>query len=75
MAGNDSVLPDPAPQVVLNKCGDSGLEFSIRVWVLNTEYWNVYFYLLDQGKRALDRAGIVIPYPQMDVHVKQEAVQ
>ena len=75
VAGNDSVLPDPAPQVVLNKCGDSGLEFSIRVWVLNTEYWNVYFYLLDQGKRALDRAGIVIPYPQMDVHVKQEAVQ
>ena len=75
VAGNGSVLPDPAPQVVLNKCGDSGLEFSIRVWVLNTEYWNVYFYLLDQGKRALDRAGIVIPYPQMDVHVKQEAVQ
>ena len=75
VADNGSVLPDPAPQVVLNKCGDSGLEFSIRVWVLNTEYWNVYFYLLDQGKRALDRAGIVIPYPQMDVHVKQEAVQ
>ena len=28
--------------------------------------------LLDRGKRALDHAGIEIPYPQMDVHIRQE---
>lgn len=27
----------------------------------------VYFRMLDYGKRALDKAGINIPYPQMDV--------
>jgi small conductance mechanosensitive channel len=30
----------------------------------------VNFSLLDKGKRALDAAGISIPFPQMDVHVK-----
>jgi len=30
----------------------------------------VYFRMLDNGKRALDKAGINIPYPQMDVHMK-----
>ena len=71
-AANDRVLPQPAPQVVLNKCADSSLDFSVRVWTANDDYWPVYFYLLDAGKRALDKAGIEIPYPQVDVHIRQE---
>ncbi|MBQ9198205.1 MAG: mechanosensitive ion channel [Clostridia bacterium] len=72
VASESRVLPEPAAQVVLNKLSDSSLDFSIRVWTNNADYWPVYFYLLDGGKRALDQAGIEIPYPQMDVHVKQE---
>ena len=69
--GNAAVLREPAPSVVLNKCADSSLDFIVRVWTKTADYWDVYFYLMDQGKRALDKAGIEIPYPQMDVHVKQ----
>ena len=65
------MLREPAPSVVLNKCADSSLDFIVRVWTRTADYWDVYFYLMDQGKRALDKAGIEIPYPQMDVHVKQ----
>ena len=65
-----ALLPDPAPSVNLSKCADSALEFSVRVWVRAADYWPVNFRLLDQGKRALDQAGISIPYPQMDVHMK-----
>lgn len=67
------LLAEPAPAVLFNKCGDSSLEFIIRVWVRTADYWNAYFFLVDEGKRALDRAGIEIPYPQMDVHFKPEA--
>ena len=66
----EALLADPAPAVVLNKCADSALEFQIRVWVTTENYWPVYFRILDNGKRALDEAGISIPYPQMDVHMK-----
>jgi small conductance mechanosensitive channel len=66
----EALLPDPAPAVVLNKCADSSLDFQIRVWVKTDDYWPVNFRLLDNGKRALDKAGISIPYPQMDVHMK-----
>ena len=62
--------PDPAPTVNLLKCGDSSLDFTVRVWVNGSDYWPVYFRMLDHGKRALDKAGINIPYPQMDVHMK-----
>ena len=66
----DGILPDPAPQVVLLKCADSSLDFAVRVWVRAADYWPVNFRLLDGGKRALDAAGISIPFPQMDVHVR-----
>ncbi|MBQ1365908.1 MAG: mechanosensitive ion channel domain-containing protein [Clostridia bacterium] len=70
VAGQEGILPEPASQVVLLKCADSSLDFAVRVWVKTEDYWNVNFSLLDKGKRALDAAGISIPFPQMDVHVK-----
>ena len=70
VAGDPDILPDPPPQIVLSRCGDSSLDFAVRVWVRGDKYWPVNFRLLDGGKRALDAAGITIPFPQMDVHVK-----
>ena len=67
-----AIMPDPEPVVKLTECGDSALKFVIRVWVTTADYWNVNFFLLEEGKQALDRAGIGIPYPQMDVHLKRE---
>jgi len=65
-----ALLTDPAPTVNLVRCADSSLDFAVRVWVRAEDYWPVNFRMLDNGKRALDRAGIAIPYPQMDVHMK-----
>jgi small conductance mechanosensitive channel len=64
------LLENPAPAVNMTKCADSALEFSVRVWVTTENYWPVNFRLLENGRRALDAAGITSPYPQMDVHMK-----
>ena len=64
------VLPDPLPEVRLIQLGESCMVFSVRVWVKTADYWNVNFYLLEEGKKALDAAGIQIPFPQMDVHIR-----
>ena len=66
------ILPDPEPVVRLTECTDSALKFDIRVWTKGSDLWNVNFFLLEAGKKALDAAGISIPYPQMDVHLKQD---
>ncbi len=68
--GQEGILETPAPQIVLLQCADSSLDFAVRVWVKSEDYWTVNYRLLDEGKRALDAAGISIPFPQMDVHVK-----
>ncbi len=67
---NPAVLADPEPVVHLTECADSCLKFTVRLWCKSADYWNIFFYLMEEGKRALDRAGIEIPYPQMDVHIR-----
>ena len=70
IAEEKEILQDPVPSVNLNKYADSSLDFLVRAWVNTDDYWPAYFRMLDNGKRALDKAGISIPYPQMDVHMK-----
>ena len=60
---NPNVLSDPEPVYHLNECGNSSLNFVVRLWCANENYWDLYFYMLEEGKRALDKAGIEIPYP------------
>jgi small conductance mechanosensitive channel len=38
---------------------------------LPKDYWEVYFDIYEAGKEALDEANIEIPFPQMDLHVKE----
>ena len=64
------VFTQPEPMVKLTACQDSSLNFMIRVWCKSSDYWDVNWALMEDGKRTLDRAGIEIPYPQLDVHMK-----
>lgn len=69
-AANEMILPDQPPFVRLSECADSSLDFTVRVWCKNTDYWTVKFDLTEAIQAALVAAGIEIPYPQMDIHVK-----
>ena len=67
---NPMVLADPAPMARLAKHGDSALEYTLRVWCNSADYWPLNFDLMEQVRDAFDKAGIEIPYPQMDVHTR-----
>lgn len=66
------VLEDPPPFARLSGYGDSALEYVVRVWCANQDYWTVYHDLLEQIKTAFDQEGISIPYPQMEVKIQRE---
>ena len=57
----------------LGELGASSLNFYVRVWVRNAEYWNTYYDLLENIKEALDDNHIDLPYPQMDIRVENVA--
>lgn len=70
LAGDEAVLKDREMLVVVDLLGDSAVELIVRCWFTNEEYWDGRYRLTEGIKYALDRAGIQIPYPQMDVHMR-----
>ena len=70
MMENPKVLRDPEPLIVLGELADSSVNFYMRSWANTDDYWTVYFEMLETSKIELDKAGIEIPYPQMDIHTK-----
>ena len=62
-------LPDRDTQIVLTDLGDSSINWQIRVWCKAADYWGVKEHITNAVKKALDSAGVGIPFPQMDVHV------
>ncbi|KMY67849.1 hypothetical protein AAU61_08275 [Desulfocarbo indianensis] len=64
------VLPDPEPTVWLMELADSSVNLLARPWVNNGDFWAVRCELMEKVKQAFDQAGISIPFPQQDVHLK-----
>ena len=66
------VLHDQEAQVFVTELGESSVVLGVRCWVKTDQYFPVLWQLNEQIKEAFDEAGIHIPYPQMDVHMKHE---
>lgn len=71
MEGHDKVLKDPAPFVGVVELGDNSVNLAVRPYCTPEDYWDVYFDIYEAGKEALDAASITIPFPQLDVHMKE----
>ena len=73
MLGADArVLRTPAePVVVVSNLGDSAVELKVRAWTANDNYWGLFFDMNELMYKELPKRGINFPFPQMDVHVKQ----
>ncbi len=66
-------LDVPAPKVVVLSHDDSAVTLQLQVWTKSEDYWPLHYRLLESVKKAFDRSGISIPYPQMDVHLPENA--
>lgn len=64
--------PEPEPIVRLLRMADSAIVFVVRVWVDTDKYWPAYFDLLENIYKEFYRRGISIPFPQLDVHIRQK---
>lgn len=67
---NEFVLKDHEILVRLETLSDSSMIFVVKVWALNENYWDVYYDITENIKNNFDKNGIEIPYPKMDVNIK-----
>ncbi len=69
------VLSDPSPEIYFLEFGDSALMFQLLVWTgMYDKTFEVRDYLNTEIYTSFKVAGIEIPYPQMDLHLKSSSV-
>ena len=64
-------LESPEPFINIIRHNTSSIDIVARVWVKKDDYWNLNFILLESVKTAFDKAGITIPFPQVDVNKRK----
>ena len=66
------MLNEPAePLVAIKDLGESAVVVLVRCWTANSDYWNLFFHINERMYKELPTKGINFPYPQIDVHIKQ----
>lgn len=64
----EAILEDPAPAVVFVGLGASSLDFAVRVWAKNDEFFPMQHQARKAVYNALNQANIEIPFNQIVVH-------
>jgi small-conductance mechanosensitive channel len=65
------VMKSPEPQILFRSFGDSSLDFELRAWVENIDNkLQIESDLRQDIDRRFRQAGIEIPFPQRDLHVR-----
>lgn len=63
------IIDEPQQGVVVGELGDSSVNLNTRPFCNSEHYWNTFFYMQENVKKAFDKEGVSIPFPQMDVHM------
>lgn len=69
MNSYSNIMRDETNAVVVKNLADSAIIMEVRVWVPTEYYWDCKFYLNENIRVSFDKAGISIPFNQLDVNV------
>lgn len=72
LAEHPHILKDPAPFIEVETLNNSSVDFLVRPFCDGAHYFDIRYFVPEQIKRALDEAGIEIPFPHRKVIVVNE---
>lgn len=70
---DDKILSEPAPFAAISSYGASNIEYVIRVWCANADYWDVYFRLNENIRVCFERHGVEMSYDRLNVTVVKDS--
>lgn len=69
---NSSILDSPEVLIAVSNLNNSSVDFTVRAWVKTEDYFDVFFWMNEQVYNTFGKSGLNIPFPQLDVHLKQK---
>lgn len=70
--GDDKILTEPSPGIEVKNLAENSVDLVVFLWAERPKYGAVVSDFYENIKTAFEQAAIEIPYPQRDVHVKNE---
>ncbi len=71
---NENVIPEPSPRVRFREFGESSLNFELLCWTREPSLRGLTVHDLNCAiYKAFAAAGVTIPFPQRDVHIRQDS--
>ena len=68
----DRIINDPIPPFIrVTEYGQSGIGYAVKVWCLTSDYWDVYYDLMENVKDSFDRNGVEMPYNHMVIQMER----
>ncbi|MFP4424798.1 MAG: mechanosensitive ion channel family protein [Candidatus Woesearchaeota archaeon] len=68
VAKDERVLKEPEPKVLVSGLADNSVNLAVRAWSKKEDYWDIFFEAQQKVKEEFDKAGIEIPFPQVQIH-------
>ena len=63
------IMTDPAPFIVIGQYKDSSVEYIVRLWCKNADYWDVYFGMNERVRECFAAKGVHMTYSHVNVHM------
>ncbi len=63
---------EPKPFMGLKSLNENSIKIVLNVWVDNEDYWDVYYYLIENIFNQLKKNNISIPFNQLEVRLKTD---
>ena len=70
VARDARVVKKPEAKIGISEFADSSIIIYARLWCKQSDYWDVMFDINRTAFESFDKAGITIPFPQRDVHIR-----
>lgn len=75
MKSDGRVYLDPAPFCRLKVLGASSIDFAANCWCDTTDYWDVYYYIIENVYNEFKRNNVSIPYNQLEIRNRVDDVK
>ena len=68
---DEKIMADPAPFIVIGQYKESSVEYIVRLWCKNADYWDVYFGMNERVRERFAANGVHMTYNHVNVHMVQ----
>lgn len=69
---DERIKAEPAPFVGLKEYKASSIDYTLRIWCENADYWAVFYGLNEAVRESFRRNGVTMTYEHLNVHIVEK---